>query len=119
MTDASVPGGAAERIFEELLAEVRTTPPLELDAMLNRYAVALGVDRVTIYLVDLQQRILAPLPDGQCLDVDSSLAGWAYRTESLRITEEHGGGLTAWLPLIDGGERLGVLGVEMAVLDGP
>jgi serine phosphatase RsbU (regulator of sigma subunit) len=50
------------------------------------------------------------------LPVDESLAGWAYRTQSLRVESSEAGALTAWFPLVDGAERLGVLAVHTPTL---
>ena len=87
--------------------------------MLNQFAEDMGVAQAVVYLVDLQQRRLLPLVEGEPgLDVDASLAGWAYRTDSLRVEGEESGGLTLWLPLIDGAERLGVLEFQTDTLDG-
>ncbi|GAP52771.1 SpoIIE family protein phosphatase [Streptomyces azureus] len=66
-----------------------------------------------VYLADIQQRRLVPLTDvTPPLLVDDSLAGWTYRTQSLRMEESESGGITAWIPLVDGAERLGVLAVH-------
>ncbi|MFC8244541.1 PP2C family protein-serine/threonine phosphatase [Streptomyces chartreusis] len=60
-----------------------------------------------MYLVDLQQsRLVALLTGDAPLDIDGSLAGLAYRTQETQRSRD---GATAWLPLIDGLERLGVL----------
>ena len=71
-----------------------------------------------VYLADLQQRHLAPLaaadgPTPEVLPVDSTLAGRAYQT----ITVQSGradGARQLWIPLVDGTERLGVLGLTVA-----
>ncbi|MFF0062397.1 hypothetical protein ACFYRC_12715 [Streptomyces sp. NPDC005279] len=93
--------------------------PAELPTVLERYAEAMGMGRAVVYLADLQQRLLLPLVEGESdLEVDASLAGWAYRTNSLRVEEDTSGGLAIWLPLVDGAERLGVLELRMETLDG-
>ncbi|MFE1884442.1 PP2C family protein-serine/threonine phosphatase [Streptomyces diastatochromogenes] len=87
--------------------------------VLNRYAEAMGLGRAVIYLVDIQQRLLVPLVESEPeLELDTSLAGWAYRTDSLRVEEGPSGGLRVWLPLADGAERLGVVELNMSTLDG-
>ncbi|MGK5543858.1 PP2C family protein-serine/threonine phosphatase [Streptomyces sp. URMC 127] len=93
--------------------------PVELSALVDRCATALGMDTALIYLVDLQQRLLVPLNEQyRTLPVDGSSAGWAYRTMSLRVADEDDG-VIVWVPLVDGAERLGVLAVRSARLDGP
>lgn len=121
MSERSVSFGAGERLLEDLLADVYAAAPLDLSGPVKRYAESLGLEHVMVYLVDVQQKLLVPLADGEApLEVDSSLAGWAYRTVSLRVSEEEEeGALTAWLPLVDGAERLGVLGIRAPVIDGP
>ncbi|MGK5630274.1 PP2C family protein-serine/threonine phosphatase [Streptomyces sp. URMC 123] len=104
--------GMDERLLEELLGEAHAAGPGDLPEVVARSAAALGLDRAVIYLVDLQQRDLVPLGEGErSLAVDSSLAGWAYRTLSVRVEENGAAGLAVWFPLVDGAERLGVLGV--------
>ncbi|MGW9589036.1 hypothetical protein ACWHLZ_01825 [Streptomyces chartreusis] len=60
-----------------------------------------------------------PPVDGEPqLDLDTSLAGWAYRTDSLRAEGGRSGGMNVWLPLADGAERLDVVELNMSALDG-
>jgi serine phosphatase RsbU (regulator of sigma subunit) len=90
---------------------------MDLSTAVARCAKALGLPHALVYLVDLQQRHLVPHTDvASSLPVDGSLAGWAYRTQSLRVEEAEAGGITAWLPLLDGAERLGVLAVNHPAL---
>ncbi|MCZ4125575.1 PP2C family protein-serine/threonine phosphatase [Streptomyces sp. H39-S7] len=101
-----------------MFQDIRAAAATDFPAVVDRCAVALGLERIVVYLVDLQQRFLVPLAEDQAtIGVDSSLAGWAYRTLSLRVEEFPAGILTAWLPLVDGVERLGVLGVRGTALD--
>lgn len=113
-----VTGDHFEQRLQELLTEAHVSSPIELPVVVDRCARLLGMRTAVIYLVDLQQRQLIPL-DARAdpLPVDSSEAGWAYRTLSLRV-HESGDGVVAWMPLVDGAERLGVLCVRAAALDG-
>ncbi|MFH0518006.1 PP2C family protein-serine/threonine phosphatase [Streptomyces sp. M41] len=98
--------------LEEFLADPGTAA-LDLSAAVARCTKALGLQHAVVYLADLQQRHLVPLTDvAPALPVDDSLAGWTYRTQALRVEESEAGGMTAWLPLLDGAERLGVLAVH-------
>jgi hypothetical protein len=91
---------------------------LDLTTAVARCTKALGLQHSVVYLADLQQRQLTPLHDlVPALPIDDSLAGWTYRTQSLRVEESGLGGMTAWLPLVDGAERLGVLAVLSPALD--
>ncbi|MFE5211417.1 PP2C family protein-serine/threonine phosphatase [Streptomyces sp. NPDC056600] len=100
-----------------MLADVHAIVPYQLPGLVDRCARALGLSGATIYMVDLQQRILVPLDEqDDRMPVDDSTAGWAYRTVSVRLEEELGE-LVVWVPLVDGAERLGVLGVRSASMD--
>ncbi|MFI2188708.1 PP2C family protein-serine/threonine phosphatase [Streptomyces sioyaensis] len=120
-SQAPVEPGAAvdESLLEELITEAQIVLPVDLSALANRCASALGLTTALIYLVDLQQWLLVPLDESlEPLQVEGSQAGWAYRTVSPRVTDDDGG-VIVWVPLIDGAERLGVLAVRTATLDGP
>ncbi len=107
-----------ENRLEELIIEAQTTLPVEMPGLANRCASALGLGTALIYLVDLQQQLLIPLDEAtETLPVEHSLAGWAYRTLSPRVADTDDG-VIVWLPLVDGAERLGVLAVQTAWLDG-
>ncbi|WP_405935144.1 serine/threonine-protein phosphatase [Streptomyces longwoodensis] len=105
---------------DDLLQEFLADPAnrtVGLATALARCTRALGLPRAVAYLVDIQQRHLVPLTDvTSSLPVDESLAGWAYRTQSLRVESSEAGTLTAWFPLVDGAERLGVLAVHTPTL---
>ncbi|MFF8911614.1 PP2C family protein-serine/threonine phosphatase [Streptomyces olivaceoviridis] len=104
--------------WEQLITEAQTALPVELPALVDRCASALGLGTALIYLADLQQRLLIPLDEAlESLPVDRSSAGWAYRTISPRVVDADDG-LIVWMPLLDGAERLGVLAVRAASLDG-
>ncbi|MCG7523583.1 serine/threonine-protein phosphatase [Streptomyces sp. OfavH-34-F] len=106
-----------ERLLEGLLAEAHASVPYRLPGVVNRCARAMGLGSATTYLVDLQQQVLVPLDDQDAwLPVDDSSAGWAYRTVSVRVEEDQNE-LVVWVPLIDGAERLGVLGVRPGTMD--
>ncbi|MCX5387199.1 PP2C family protein-serine/threonine phosphatase [Streptomyces sp. NBC_00083] len=110
--------GCGERLLEDLLAQAHSATPMDLPVLVNRCAEAFGLGEVVIYLTDLQQRSLVGLTDGLAtLDIDASVAGWCYRTVSLRIEDVEAGILCLWLPVVDGAERLGVLGVRTRSVD--
>lgn len=111
--------GPGEALLDQLLKEAHGAAPMDLPDLVDRCAAAIGLQQLAVYVIDLQQRHLVPLTDGlPSLDVDSSTAGEAYQTLCLRMEESRPADeLTAWLPLVDGAERLGVLGVRTAVFD--
>ncbi|MFI1617524.1 hypothetical protein ACH4VT_11180 [Streptomyces lydicus] len=90
--EASQLTGDGEYLFQDFLTALPTTPATKLPALVDRCAAQLGMQRVAFYLVDLQQRQPTPPAGGEPLPVDSSPAGWAYRTLSLRV------GVLEWLP---------------------
>ncbi len=121
MVDASVSTSAetAEQSLDELLRATHEASPAELPRALDHYTRAMHMGHAVIFLIDLQQRLLIPLDeDVPRLDLDDSLAGFAYRTSTVRVKEDNEGGLDVWLPLLNGAERLGVLRLRMDSLDG-
>jgi serine phosphatase RsbU (regulator of sigma subunit) len=99
--------------------------PADLAEVLARTARPLGVSAAQLYLADLQQRRLAALgaDDGQETDallIDSTLAGRAYQSVTIQSAPVRGASDLAgqqyqvWIPLIDGTQRLGVLGLTVA-----
>ncbi|MEU2237263.1 PP2C family protein-serine/threonine phosphatase [Streptomyces vietnamensis] len=108
-----------EQLLERFLTTGRTLDPLEAQTMAEQYSQALGLGHCTVYLVDIQQNQLVPVPPGApCLPVEGSLAGWAFRTGSLRMAEDGDAGLVVWFPLVDGADRLGLLRLQAAAVDG-
>ncbi|MFI8949935.1 PP2C family protein-serine/threonine phosphatase [Streptomyces sp. NPDC053750] len=111
---------STSRASDALLLEFLADPAhltLDLGEAVARCATALDLQQAVVYLVDLQQRqLIAQTHVASPLPVDDSLAGWTYRTQSLRVEESETGGVTAWLPLLDGAERLGVLAVHSSAL---
>lgn len=107
-----------EYLFDELVRSVHDRGPLEVLEAVESYAAAIGLDRIIVYVVDIQQRLLVPLTEGEPLAVDGTTAGSAYRSETLRLIEA-GGRLELWLPLRDGVDRMGVLCVCASFLDEP
>ena len=71
-----------------------------------------------LYLVDLEQSVLVPfagpgqdLPHSD-LPIDDTVAGRAFRSVGVETQDVGAGhGLRVWLPVLDGTDRLGVLGV--------
>ncbi|MEV6796470.1 PP2C family protein-serine/threonine phosphatase [Streptomyces sp. NPDC051320] len=116
------------RALDELLHEFEQVGLGEVPELTRRCAALLGLRDLTIYLADVQQDVLIPMPQPEApegdreppvLDIDDSLAGWSYRTASLRVTEAETGGLQLWTPMMDGVERMGVLGLRGDCLDAP
>ncbi|MEV7373973.1 PP2C family protein-serine/threonine phosphatase [Streptomyces sp. NPDC090301] len=109
--------------FEGVLADLLARSPLlsgrELATAVCDAGRSMGLTDSAMYVADLQQiRLIAlPLPvaeNQRTLDIDTSLAGLAYRTQTVQQSRD---GATAWVPMIDGAERLGVLKVTAPSLD--
>jgi hypothetical protein len=118
--------GTIGRVLMELLAQTHLMAPAALTDVLSEHVRPLGVERISIYLGDLQQRFLHPFPSGDTpsdavLPIDSTLAGRAFQTITIHRSgegrpiagvegaAERGGPYRLWVPLMDGTERLGVL----------
>ncbi|MFE3167536.1 PP2C family protein-serine/threonine phosphatase [Streptomyces sp. NPDC059224] len=111
-----VTSDSGDDALQEFLADA-VSKTEDLAPALSRCARALGLHHAVAYLADLQQRHLVPLTDvAPVLPIDDSLAGWTYRTQSMRVEPSGSGMMTAWFPLIDGAERLGVLAVHTPAL---
>jgi hypothetical protein len=111
----------SERVLGRLLAEAHLAAAHELPALVARHAAGLGARDVVAFLADLQQQMLTPFLSGigpeadqqvDALSVDSTLAGRAYQQVKV-LTQSVADGVRVWLPLLDGTERLGVLGLTM------
>jgi serine/threonine protein phosphatase PrpC len=115
---------AAEAAIYAILAEAHLAAPHDLPALVRRHIGAFGGTDARCFLVDLQQTVLVPFLEAEGADVgemleplpiDSTLAGRAFQQVQL-IVQHHVGGAgraTAWVPLLDGTERLGVLAVSV------
>lgn len=84
-----------------------------MPALLVNHARGLGAEDAALYLVDYEQRVLAPVPnpDGperEEVVIDTTLAGRCYRTLEIQETTDEGR-RRIWVPVLDGVERLGVL----------
>jgi serine phosphatase RsbU (regulator of sigma subunit) len=109
-----------EEPIDVLLREAHLVAPHQVAGLLRRHAAALGLTDSVAYLSDLQQLVLIPLvePAGPGLDrqlaplgVDSTVAGRCYQSVEMVVQQPTMEGVRVWMPLLDGAERLGVLGV--------
>jgi hypothetical protein len=107
--------------LEALLQAAHLAVPEELPGLAHRHAPGLGARAASVYLVDLDQRWLTPLPreDGKPADelaVDTTLAGRCYRTLEILDYVDDEGDRYVWVPMLDGTERMGA--VELVFPDG-
>ncbi|WP_431871231.1 PP2C family protein-serine/threonine phosphatase [Nocardiopsis eucommiae] len=117
--DATGALGQSELLFQNLVRSVHTSGPVEVLEAADRYGAAIGLGKITVHLVDLQQRLLVPLTGGPILDVESTIAGEAYRSDTLRLVEGGADALSLWLPLKDGADRIGVVHIRTPAIDEP
>jgi hypothetical protein len=112
----------AERAIDGLLEASHLAAPYQLADLVRRHAGILGAQDATLYLVDLQQRVLVPFlgADGAGMDrqveplgVDGTVAGRAFQHTEVLTQDNDDGRIRVWLPLLDGTERLGVLSLTI------
>ncbi|WP_336207022.1 PP2C family protein-serine/threonine phosphatase [Nonomuraea sp. LPB2021202275-12-8] len=115
-----------ERMLGGLLRSSHTATLEDVVPLVAEHAAFVGFSNTQIYVVDLRDQHLVPLP-GQAdvegepltrLRIDSTIAGRAYRdVEIVKVRPEEAGervsgpdAVRLWVPLLDGTERVGVLG---------
>lgn len=123
-----------ERMLGGLLEASHLSGVEAMPELVAEHAGLIGFSETMIYVVDLQQRVLRPLPgqadaEGQELQeipVDTTMAGLAFRAvttvharhtpftvEERDESPEAGEPRRLWIPLLDGTERMGVLGATV------
>lgn len=117
--------------FAWLLSQSHLIRPGDVTAALAQAARPLGLSAPCVYLADMQQRHLMPLPgnDEQAsqgeaaaepLLIETSTAGRAYRTVKIQYvldtqaSQDWQNAYRVWVPLADGADLLGVLGLTAA-----
>lgn len=123
---AAEPPAAAELAIRALMGQAHLARGDELPALARRHVAAFGGTDVICYLADLQQTVLVPFVGAngvetpelvQPLPIDTTLAGRAFQQMTIQTQQERPAGTVAWLPLLNGTERLGVLAVTVANSD--
>ncbi len=115
---------AGEQALGALMEAAHLAAPHELPALISEHAAVLGARDAVAYLADLQQLVLVPFtgPAGpgaerhlEPLAIDSTPAGRSFQhVEVVTHASAAGGGTRVWMPLLDGTERLGVLGLTLS-----
>jgi hypothetical protein len=98
--------------------------PYELYSLVRATAEPLGARDVSIYLADFQGVVLQPVLLSSDLsepilaeeEVATSMAGRTFRTGEL-VTAERDGTVRVWVPLIERGERTGVVALTLPAVD--
>lgn len=108
-----------QRMLGWMLATSHELSPEELPRLLVSAAARMGGHDALLYLADVDQRLLVPVPsleegEPEVLEIDGTLAGRAFRSSVPTGTEGEG---HMWFPVRDGTDRLGVLRLSFAHVD--
>jgi serine phosphatase RsbU (regulator of sigma subunit) len=120
--------------FAWLLSQSHLIRPGDVTAALAEAARPLGLSAPRVYLADMQQQHLMPLPEdeeqasrGQAaaepLLIETTTAGPAYRTVEIQhvldtqASQDWQNAYRVWVPLADGADLLGVLGLTATDTD--
>jgi Stage II sporulation protein E (SpoIIE) len=109
----------AGAMFQEALRRTHLSAPEDYCRIFAEEARAIGVRALAIYVVDYEQRTLVPVPGPDAggrepLSIHGTVAGRAFASISILDVENDGGDeRRIWLPLLDGTERVGVLGLTI------
>ncbi|MFC0866370.1 PP2C family protein-serine/threonine phosphatase [Sphaerimonospora cavernae] len=136
MADQTACDAEGAVVLADLLRAHPLVPMERMAALAAGHAARLGFSELMIYVADLRHLSFLPLPGqrdphGELLDpipIDTTLAGRAFRNVEIvqadptRVAAEPpqagvGGPVRLWAPLVDGVERVGVLGVTAPVAD--
>jgi hypothetical protein len=116
---AGHPAGA--ELLHELLRRTHLSAPSDIAAIVADQARVIGARDVDLYLADIEQESLVPLAgsDGgdalETLSIGGTLAGRVFSSSTILTAPGAEPGLRRlWLPLLDGTERIGVLGLTFA-----
>lgn len=113
-----VPGDAAvERMFAEILRETHLSAPDRLATRVAESAARAGLREVAVFVVDLEQEVLVPLPaegaggwSGSVLRIEGTVPGRCFSTgQMIALDVGEAERRQLWAPLVDGTERLGVM----------
>jgi hypothetical protein len=93
----------------------------QLPELVSHHSAAIGLSDITILIPDLRQKSLVALTSsgkvGDALSAEAGLPGRAFRHVELIESGRGPAGHHFWVPMLDGTERVGVLGAESAEND--
>ncbi|WP_406729684.1 PP2C family protein-serine/threonine phosphatase [Streptomyces sp. GD-15H] len=115
--DTDRPEGFGEELLGALLDQEHELPAHLLGPLVARQVGRLGGRETSIFLQDYGQVWLVPLPGdgltaGDPQPIDGSGAGRAFQ-EARRVEVPQADGVRVYLPLLDGGDQMGVLAVTL------
>jgi serine phosphatase RsbU (regulator of sigma subunit) len=114
------PEGPGQGLLD-VLDRARQMPPQLIAPLVAEEAARIGGRDVRILLQDYGQRYLLPLPGkglaaGEPEPVDGSAAGQAFLRMTV-VEEQRDDGVRMYLPLVDGGDKAGVLALTLDTVD--
>jgi hypothetical protein len=118
--DCGPDDAAVAALLSGLLRRTHLSAPSDLAAVIADEALVLGASDTKLYLINYELDQLMPLPASdenhrQPLSVMGTVAGRAFSdTTILESRPGDGHGCRLWVPLLDGTERLGVIGMTFA-----
>jgi hypothetical protein len=119
LTAAAAPSSGAYAQVAALLHESRHQAPDQLGAFLSRSVARFGMEAVSVYVTDFEQRRLVPIPgsaETTSIDMDDSTGGRSFTT-ARQVEATVDGGTRVWSVVVDGAARLGVMAVTLHVVD--
>ncbi|MFF4733023.1 PP2C family protein-serine/threonine phosphatase [Streptomyces mirabilis] len=110
--------GFGERLLGLLLDRGRLMPPQLIAPLVAEEVAKIGGRDVSILLQDYAQEVLVPLAGrnlhvGQPESMADSPAGRAFLSEDVVEVPQARGGLRMYLPLMDGGDQVGVMALTL------
>jgi len=114
------PSRRAADVIIDLLRLSHEIEPSRVAELVRRAATALGALGSTMHLIGLQQRVLVQIGDdgervGVPAPVEATVGGRAYVTGRRQVVvDAEGTGVTLWVPVVDGTDRLGVIELRLA-----
>jgi len=113
------PSTSAYARVAALLHESRRQAPDQLGAFLAQRVAVFGMEDLSVYVTDFEQRRLVPISGSAAagsIDMDDSTGGQSFTTAS-QVVEPTDGGVRLWSVVVDGAARLGVMCVTMPTVD--
>jgi hypothetical protein len=110
---------ALARVLADFLEESHFMEPDSLADAARMAGSAIGAEDLSVYLIDPEQQVLVPLvpSDEGPAAVEGTVAGRSFVTGTVVDTPD-GDRHRMWAPLIDGAERVGVIGFAVDGADG-
>ena len=106
--------GFGERLLGTMIDRAHEMPPQLIAPLVAEVIAAIGGRDVAVWLQDYDQMTLVPLPGrglvvGEPQPIDGSVAGEAFLGDAM-TEQATGDGVRLFVPLLDGTDRVGVLG---------